>query len=49
VENFASPVPKDFARSIMRMQDWKYKVMPGGEGVETTTSILIHFDRGDEN
>jgi len=34
---------------VRYVQEWKYKPMPGCEGVETTTSILIHFNRGDEN
>jgi len=34
---------------VRYVQDWKYKAMPGGAGAETTTSKLIHFDRGDEN
>ena len=34
---------------VSYVQEWKYKRMPGCKGVETTTSILIHFDRGDDN
>ena len=34
---------------VRYVREWKYKPMPGCEGVETTTSVLIHFDRGDEN
>ena len=34
---------------VRYVQEWKYKPMPGCEGAETTTSMLIHFGRGDEN
>jgi len=34
---------------VRYVQEWKYKPLPGCGGVETTISILIHFNRGDEN
>ena len=34
---------------VRYVRQWKYKPIPGCQGVETTRSILIHFERGDES